>query len=130
MIDKEIRTAILENLTPWLTPSDINTYSSNGCWTCSLKIKDYWFYIDYEIIDNFYKVKMEYRQDVLFLSKSKKYKNSINKIIKVNKLNKRSIGDHMISLSKLINQMMATNMSFDALKKDYNQDIDFDGIFL
>ena len=130
MEDNELKTTILNILNPSLIQSDMNTFISNGHLICSLKVKEYLFSIDYEIIDHFYTVKMEYRQGVLFLSRSKEFKDEIYKIIKTNKLNKHNISDHMISLANLIKKMMTNGTSFEALESVFVQNKKFDGIFL
>ncbi len=105
---------------------DINISSSNGEQKIEISNYKYYILISYDIVDSFYRIRVEDRlnNQICFLTQSKKYHKNIKKIIKKEKLEKTLEG-HIIAFTILTKEIFINRVMID-----YDRDLKFDGLFL
>lgn len=96
MVDNKIIQIIYTNLKEYVTIEDIKYFPGNGLAKYIFNVSDYHFEISYEFIDNFYRIKLEKKhnnllQNIVFLTKSKKFQKDIKSMLKDLKLSRKGI---------------------------------------
>ncbi len=96
MVDNKIIQIIYTNLKEYVKIEDIKYFPGNGLAKYIFNVSDYHFEISYEFIDNFYRIKLEKKhnnllQNIVFLTKSKKFQKDIKSMLKDLKLSRKGI---------------------------------------
>lgn len=135
MVKDELSLIIYENLKDNLELNDINSMFSSGCWKYTIYLKFYLIEICYEVMGNFYTIKIENRNNnflnsVMFLSKSKKFKKDLNRKFKEFSLNNKTFKNHVFIFTMWIKDVLEINGDLKCFEKLYKSDLKFDGIFI
>lgn len=135
MVKDELSLIIYENLKDYLELNDINSMFSSGCWKYTIYLKFYLIEICYEVMDNFYTIKIENRNNnflnsVMFLSESKKFKKDLNRKFKEFSLNNKIFKNHIFIFTMWIKDVLEINGDLKCFEKLYKSDLKFDGIFI
>jgi len=135
MVENQVISIFNSNLSEYIDKQDIGFFPKNRSYTYILKFKDYIIEIYYEYVDSYYRIKIEFLDnneiiDILLLSKTFNYKKQIYTYMKKNKLSKKSFLNHMIAFTNTINEMCKTSINIDEMKKVYNKEMKYDGIFI
>ena len=135
MVRDQIQQIIYSNLTNYLKNDEI-TYAVDGnlC-KYNFKVKDCVIQIVYDYIDGIYTVKLEnwhnnFLNSVTPLSKCKKFKKEVKKIIKNKKLKYSSFQDHVFAVTILVRQELDKKNNLIDFDRMYMQNLKFDGIFI
>lgn len=135
MVDNRIIQIIYTNLKDYVNMEDINYLPSNGLAKYIFNVSDYHFEISYEFIDNFYRIKLEKKhnnllQNIVFLTKSKKFQKDIKLMLKDLKLSRKLFENHInVFCSYLIN-ILEKYEDLNYFEETYISDLKFDGIFI
>ncbi|MBR2339566.1 MAG: hypothetical protein IKA74_01900 [Clostridia bacterium] len=130
-----VKQIILSNLYGYINESDVNLYSQDGFWKYTIKIKDYFLEISYDVMDNFYRIKIDnmhnnFLQHTTFLTKSKRFKKDIKKHLKYNNINGQSFENQMLGFADILKKNLDIDGNLSHLEKTYVSDVKFDGIFI
>ena len=121
------------NLQEYMGINDVAMYPSNGLIKYVFDIGDYHFEILYNYVDGFYRIVIEKRhnnqlQNVIFLTKSKKFQKDIKIILKKFNLSRKSFEDHMNAFTLYIVEILKKHEGLNCLYETYISDLNFDGI--
>lgn len=135
MVDNRIIQIIYTNLKDYVNMEDINYLPSNGLAKYIFNVSDYHFEISYEFIDNFYRIKLEKKhnnllQNIVFLTKSKKFQKDIKLMLKDLKLSRKLFENHITVFCSYLIKILEKYEDLNYLEKTYNSDLRFDGIFI
>ena len=135
MVDNKIIKIIYTNLKDYVNIDDIKYFPSNGIAKYIFNVSDFHFEISYEFIDNFYRIKLEKKhnnqlQDIVFLTKSKKFQNDIKLMLKDLKLSRKVFENHINVFCSYLIKILEKYEDLNYLEKTYNSDLRFDGIFI
>ena len=135
MVDNKIIQIIHTNLQEYMKINDVAMYPSNGLIKYVFDIGDYHFEILYNYVDGFYRIVIEKRhnnqlQNVIFLTKSKKFQKDIKIILKKFNLSRKSFEDHMNAFTLYIVEILKKYEGLNCLYETYISDLNFDGIFI
>lgn len=135
MVDNKIIQIIYTNLKDYVNIDDIKYFPSNGIAKYIFNVSDFHFEISYEFIDNFYRIKLEKKhnnqlQDIVFLTKSKKFQNDIKLMLKDLKLSRKVFENHINAFCSYLIKILEKYEDLNYLEKTYNSDLRFDGIFI
>ena len=126
---------IKEILCSYLTTDGVCAYISNGLIKYVIHLRDYVFEIQYELADNFYRVRLEEWKNnqivqTYFLSKSKKFHKVLKKKLRDNGLSGRSLECHITCLCKIVQDQLNAPNGLHDFQTLYISDMKFDGVFL
>ncbi len=126
---------IKEILGSYLTAEGVYTYISNGLIKYIIHLRDYVLEIQYELSDNFYRVRLEEWKNnqivqTYFLSKSKNFHKVLRKNLRNNGLYKKSLECHITCLCKIVQDQLNAPNGLRDFQTLYISDMKFDGIFL
>ena len=135
MVDNRIIQIIYTNLKDYVNMEDIKYLPSNGLAKYIFNVSDYHFEISYEFIDNFYRIKLEKKhnnllQNIVFLTKSKKFPKDIKLMLKDLKLSRKLFENHINVFCNYIRTYLEKYECLNYLEETYNTDLRFDGIFI
>lgn len=135
MVDNKIIQIIYTNLKEYVKIEDIKYFPSNGLAKYIFNVSDYHFEISYEFIDNFYRIKLEKKhnnllQNIVFLTKSKKFQKDIKSMLKDLKLSRKVFENHINAFSAHIRKILEKNQYLNYFEETYISDLKFDGIFI
>ena len=135
MVDNKIIQIIYEKLIEYIKADDIKFFLSNGLAKYIFNISDYFFEISYDFIDNFYRIKLEKThnnqlQNIVFLTKSKKFQKDIKSKLKDLKLSSKVFGNHINAFCTYIIEISEKYECLNYLVEKYISDLKFDGIFI
>lgn len=130
MVDQNIEDVIYNDCQHNIPRENIASHISNGVWKCKIQISNFLFLIEYEIMDNYYKFKIESNNENVFLTESKKFKKQTINCIKANKDNKREMKSHIKAICIFINALLVDKIDIEKLRTEFASDLGFDGIFL
>lgn len=135
MVDNKIIQIIYTNLKEYVNIEDIKYLPSNGLAKYIFNVSDYHFEISYEFIDNFYRIKLEKKhnnllQNIVFLTKSKKFQKDIKLMLKDLKLSRKLFENHINVFCNYISKNLEKYECLNHLVETYNSDLRFDGIFI
>lgn len=134
MVDNKIIRIIHSNLNDYVNVDNIKFYPNNGFVKYEMRFKSCCIDIIYYPVDNYYRIKFEKKynnqlQNIVLVSKSKKYHKDIKKLLKVNKLSSKSFENHIICFTYLLSKLLSDYGDLVHLEK-YVPDLKFDGIFI
>lgn len=135
MVDNKIIQIIYTNLKEYVKFEDIKYFPSNGLAKYIFNVSDYHFEISYEFIDNFYRIKLEKKhnnllQNIVFLTKSKKFQKDIKSMLKDLKLSRKVFENHINAFSAHIRKILEKYQYLNYFEETYISDLKFDGIFI
>lgn len=135
MVDDIIIQIIYTNLKDYVNMEDIKYLPSNGLAKYIFNVSDYHFEISYEFIDNFYRIKLEKKhnnllQNIVFLTKSKKFQKDIKSMLKDLKLSRKVFENHINAFSAHIRKILEKYEYLNYFEETYISDLKFDGIFI
>jgi len=135
MVDNKIIQIIYTNLKEYVKIEDIKYFPSNGLAKYIFNVSDYHFEISYEFIDNFYRIKLEKKhnnllQNIVFLTKSKKFQKDIKSMLKDLKLSRKVFENHINAFSAHIRKILEKYQYLNYFEETYISDLKFDGIFI
>ena len=135
MVDNKIIQIIYTNLKEYVKIDDIKYFPSNGLAKYIFNVSDYHFEISYEFIDNFYRITLEKKhnnllQNIIFLTKSKKFQNDIKLMLRYLKLSRKVFENHISAFSTYIGEILEKSESLNYFEETYIPDLKFDGIFI
>ena len=135
MVKNKIIQIIHTNLQEYMGINDVAMYPSNGLIKYVFDIDGYHFEILYNYLDSFYRIVIEKRhnnqlQNVIFLTKSKKFHKDIKIILRKFNLSGKSFEDHMNSFTRYIVGILEKYETLNYLDETYIPDLIFDGIFI
>ena len=135
MVDNRIIQIIYTNLKDYVIMEDIKYLPSNGLAKYIFNVSDYHFEISYEFIDNFYRIKLEKKhnnllQNIVFLTKSKKFQKDIKSMLKDLKLSRKVFENHINAFSAHIRKILEKYQYLNYFEETYISDLKFDGIFI
>lgn len=107
MVKSEIIQIITDNLYPYLTADGVYVYPSNGLIKYVANLRGYLLEIQYELVDNLYRIRIEERKNnqiehIFLLSQSKNFHRDMTKIIHENGFSKKEFKSHVTCLSKIV----------------------------
>ena len=134
MAENALIPIIKSNLDPYVKQESIQCPMGVGYKKCIFDIEDYHFEIFFKVPDISYQIKMEKICDdqskiVVNLTKSKKFGKEIKRILKKNKLCRKSDFDHCVSFSLFLKNLLESGHDLSYIEKTYIPDLEFDGIF-
>lgn len=135
MVENEIIQIIHTNLQEYMKTNNIVMSPCNGLIKYVFSIDNYYFDTQYYYIDGFYRIVVEKRhnnqlQNVVFLTKSKKFHKDINTVIRKQNLSGKSFDDHMNAFTLYIVEIFDKCETLNYLFEAYISDLKFDGIFI
>jgi hypothetical protein len=130
-----ISNVLYSELSDFIDNDNIVVSCDLGGFKFVFSIREYNIEIYYEFIDSFYRIKIEnWRcgslQNVLFLTKSKKYKKTIKKMLRTQKNKGKKIAEHMLCFALIIKNALIEQANLNSIEVEYKPDDKFDGIFL
>lgn len=135
MVKDKIIQIIHTNLQEYMKINDVAMHHSNGLIKYVFDIDNYNFEILYNYVDSFYRIVVEKRlnnqlQNVVFLTKSKKFHKDIKISLKKFNSSRKSFEDHMNSFTLYIVGILEKHETLNYLDETYIPDLIFDGIFI
>ncbi len=135
MVKNKIIQIIHTNLQEYVKINNVAIDPSNGMIKYVFDIDDHHFEILYNYVDNFYRTVIEKRhnnqlQNVIFLTKSKKFHKDIKIILKTFNLSSKSFEDHMNAFTLYMGEFLEKYGTLNYLDETYIPDLSFDGIFI
>ena len=136
MLENKIIQIIYAELKDYLKIDDIKAFPTSGSVKYIFDISEYCFEVSYEVIDNFYRIKMEKKQynqiqNVIFITKSKKFKKDIKLILRELKLPGNAFQNHIIAFCVYIRKILGEYKHLNCFEQMYNiSNLKFDGIFI
>ena len=135
MVEDNITKMIQTTLMEYVKINDAAMFFSNGLMRYVFDIDYHHFEITYDYVDRFYRIIIEKRhnnqlQNVVFLTKSKKFHKDIKRILRKNNLSKKSFEDHMNAFALYIVETLENHNSLNCLYETYICDLNFNGIFI
>ena len=135
MVENKTIQIIHTNLQEYIEIDDIKLYPYNGLLKFIFYINDYHIEILYDYMDGFYRIAIEKRhnnqlQNIIFLTKSKKFHKDIKILLKKFNLSKKSFEDHMNAFTMYIGELLKKYENLNYLYETYISDLNFDGIFI
>lgn len=134
MVDNIIK-IIYSGLKEYIKIEDISFNLSNGSLIYIFNISNYYFEISYDFTDNFYRVKLEKKynnqlQNIVFLTKSRKFKHDITLMIKYLELSRNAFENHINSFCVYVKTILKKYGNLRYLEEEYDSDLRFDGFFI
>ena len=134
MVDNIIK-IIYSGLKEYIKIEDISFNLSNGSLIYIFNISNYYFEISYDFTDNFYRVKLEKKynnqlQNIVFLTKSRKFKHDITLMIKYLELSRNAFENHINSFCVYVKTILKKYVNLRYLEEEYDSDLRFDGFFI
>lgn len=134
MVDNIIK-IIYSSLKEYIKIEDISFYLSNGSLIYIFNISNYYFEISYDFTDNFYRVKLEKKynnqlQNIVFLTKSRKFKHDITLMLKYLELSRNTFENHINSFCVYVKTILKKYGNLSYLEEEYDSDLRFDGFFI
>ncbi len=135
MVENKIIQIIHTNLEEYVKNDDIKVFPSNGLLKYIFNTSDYCFEIAYDYIDNFYRITLEKKhnnqiQNIIFLTKSKKFQKDIKFNLRDLKLSRKIFENHIIAFTIFLSKLLKQYKNLNYLEETYISDLKFDGIFL
>lgn len=126
---------ILQNILSDYISNNVIISCCDGGLKFSFNISEYYVEIYYEIIDSFYKIKIEdwkfgSLQNVWFPTKSKIYKKTIKKMLRTQKMQRKKLENHLFCFALIIKNCLIEQGNLNSFEVVYKSDEKFDGIFL
>ena len=114
---------------------DVCVYISNGTMKYVIPLRDCVLEIHYELMDNFYRVKLEEWKNnqiekICFLSKSKRFHKALKRKLRAKGLSKKTLVCHIVCLCEMVQEQLCTPNGLRDLQTQYIPDMKFDGVFL
>ena len=133
MVDNNIK-IIFSNLKEYLKIDDIKLLLSYRSLIYIFYISNYNFEISYDYTDNFYRIKLEKKyinqiQNIVFLTKSRKFKKDITSMLKYLKLSRNVFENHINAFCVYVKKIYQNYGNFNSLE-EYDSDLKFDGFFI
>ena len=134
MVKDEIIQTICTNLNKHINKETVKFVPGCGLLKYVFHIKKHYFEITYYFTDDFYRIKVEniskgLDQDVVFLTKSKKFHRQMKCVLKELKLSKKSFKNHVICFTHYLNKLLENYSDLNYLI-EFNDDLKFDGVFI
>ena len=139
MVKDEAAKTILSILGECIVDGDIKCIPTNNWLKYHFKIRcgysTYNIQLAYEFIDSYYRISIEYidntqSENVIFLTRSKIFHKKIKKFLNTNKLNKKSVINHIIAVSTILKDSIFHTGNSCELMDSYPHDLKFDGYFI
>ena len=134
MVKDSVLQVIQSNLSEMIKFSGVSCDGLTRTLTYEIYMQNCYIEINYEYIDQFYKIKIENNYDghtsVVLLTKSKKFHKEIKKYLKAKNLSKRKFSDHIYCLIAILKNILEVNEYADFFEKEYVPDLKYDGIYL
>ena len=135
MVDNRIIQIINSRILRYADAETVCFFSSNGVLKYVMQIRDFRIEVSYDIIDQFYKIRVEKNkqnefQNTIFLTKSKKFYKDIKRQLQRCKLSKKSFKNHMIAFLNILENWLKEYNNVDFIGKTYPSNLKFDGIFI
>ena len=135
MIENNVIQIIFDNLKEYIEIEDIYFFPSNGVLKYLFVISNYNFEIEYNFMDNFYRIKLEKPinnefTNVVFLTKSKRFQKDIKLVLKNLKISKKSFDNHIYAFTAYLSWLLKKYKGLSCLEEIYTSDLKFDGIFI
>lgn len=135
MVKSEIIQIITDNLYPYLTADGVYAYPSNGLTKYIANLQGYLLEIQYEFVDNLYRIRIEERKNnqtgqIFLLSKSKSFHRVLKKTLHEDIFPKKEFRSHVTCLCKIVRKQLDDRDNLDEFITSYASDLKFDGIFL
>ena len=110
-------------------------YHSNGLIKYVFDIDCHQFEISYQYVDSIYQIVIENRrnnqlQNIILLTKSKRFHKDIKTILKKFSLSRKSFVDHIHAFTIYLSEIFEKHNNLDYLNETYISDLKFDGIFV
>ena len=126
---------IKEILGSYLKEDDVRVYISNGMMKYVIPLRDYVLEVQYELVDNFYRVKLEewknnQIEQTCFLSKSKKFHKALKRKLRNNGLSKKMLVCHIACICEIVQEQLCIPNGLHDFQGLYIPDMKFDGVFL
>lgn len=134
MVDNIIK-VIYSNLKEYVKIDDVKSFLSNGSLLYIFNIANYHFEILFDFTDNYYRVKLEKKynnqlQNIVFLTKSRKFKEDIILMLKNLELSRNVFKNHINAFCVYLKMLLQKYRHLNYLEEAYNSDLKFDGIFI
>lgn len=135
MVDNRIIQIIHAYLKEYVNIDNIKIFPSNTLMKYIFNIFDYYFEISYDFIDNFYRIKLEKNhnnqlQNIIFLTKSKKFQKDIKLMLKDLKLSRKAFENHINAFCAYVRKILEKDKCLNFIEETYISDLKFDGIFI
>ena len=135
MVKDKVVQIINSNLKEYVNEKNVKFTASNNVLKYVIEFKLYYIEICYIFLDDFYRIKIEYRknnqlQDFVFLTKSKLFYRDIKMALKERDLTKKSFENHMIAFTNILKKTLDSDNNLDCLRDIYIPNLKFDGVFL
>jgi hypothetical protein len=135
MIDNEIIQVLSCALSKYVGKEGFHFYPGNGEIKYVIRSDKFIINISYEVVDSLYTIKIETLhnnsfQNVVFITKSKKYHQEVKKCFKRLGLSPKKFCDHIYAFSEIISKHLEVNGDPSFLEDVYPSDLRFDGIFI
>lgn len=133
MIDECLFNECFYPLAKYINLKDIVVSQSDGCIKYQINLKQCKIEISYYVIDEYYRIKLENNIDIYsisFLTKSRKFKRDIKKILKKYHMERKFFKNHIAAFCLLLNELLNERECFVSSIEKYKTDLKFDGLFL
>ena len=135
MVTDKIIQIIHTNLHKYIGINNVAMYPSNCLIKYAFDIYDYHFEILYNHVDNFYRIVVEKShsnklQNVMFLTKSKRFHKDIKILLKKLNLAGKSFEDHVNAFTLYIVEFLERDENLNCFIETYICDLNFDGVFI
>lgn len=133
MIEEYLFNRCFYPLAQYITFKDIVVSLSDGCVKYIINLRHCNIEIVYYIIDEFYQIKIQTTintDGIIFLTKSKKFKKDIKKILKRHLMKRKNFEDHILAFCLLLKDLLDNSECLYSSIEQYKMDLKFDGLFL
>lgn len=135
MVENKIVQIVFENLKEYIALEDINFSLSHGVFKYTFNISNYYFEISYNFMDSFYRIRFEIMinneiKDVIFLTKSKKFRKDIKSMLKTLKISRKTFDNHISAFTAYLSKILKQFKNLSCLEEMYTPNLRFDGIFI
>lgn len=135
MSEDKIVKVIYENITKDANVRNVVSFPTYNMFRYAFSLGEYCFEIEYDFMDSFYRIKAEIVkhnaiENIIFLTRSKRFKKDIKSILKKLNLSKKTFENHIIAFCSLLNSVIAEDKDSNYFEQIYISDLKFDGIFI
>ena len=133
MIEEDMFYSLFYPLANHIRLINISHLCLDGCIKYTITTSKIFVEISYNIIDGFYRIKIETKigeYEILFLTRSKRFRKQIKDFLKKRKLNPREFNNHIVAFCFLIRNLFEDYRYLTRMKDEYEENLKFDGVFV